>query len=129
MPKSYDDCIQWALSKYVKYFQHDIKQLLFTYPSDHQTKDGKPFWTLPKRPPTPLTFDMNDELSVQFVSTLAYLRANMFGLQTQKNWRSKEMREEIALKASGLPTKPWVPSEDKKQEINTEVANQEGSKA
>jgi len=29
-------------------------QLLYTYPLEAKTKDGKPFWKLPKRPPTPV---------------------------------------------------------------------------
>jgi len=50
-PKSFSDCVSWARKKFQKYFVNDIKQLLYTYPLDHKTKEGKLFWTMPKRPP------------------------------------------------------------------------------
>lgn len=75
---------------------NDINQLLFTYPLDHKTKDGKLFWTMPKRPPTRIEFDSANELHVAFVSTLAYLRANLFGLEVPKNWRDQEVRNQMA---------------------------------
>jgi len=62
-PQSFDDCIRYAVFKFFKYFRNDIKQLLFTYPLDRKTKDGEPFWKLPKRPPTSLEkFDPKDKL-------------------------------------------------------------------
>lgn len=33
---------------------------MHTYPLDAVTKEGKLFWTLPKRPPTPVEFNIND---------------------------------------------------------------------
>jgi hypothetical protein len=32
------------------------------YPLDKQTKEGRPFWSLPKRPPTPIEFDPKVEM-------------------------------------------------------------------
>jgi hypothetical protein len=51
VPANYEACVFWARRKFQKYFVNDIKQLLFTYPLDHKTKEGKLFWTMPKRPP------------------------------------------------------------------------------
>lgn len=91
-PKSYDECVRWARLKFQKYFHDDIRQLLYTYPVDHKTKEGKLFWTMPKRPPTPLVFDSTNALHATFVSTFAYLRAKMYGLQVPPEWRSEKMR-------------------------------------
>jgi len=43
--------------KYEKLFDWSIKQLLTAYPLDSQTKDGKLFWSAPKRPPKELKFE------------------------------------------------------------------------
>eukprot|EP01047_Picozoa_sp_COSAG01_P003775 COSAG01_NODE_116_length_25522_cov_187.094403_15_plen_111_part_00 len=53
------------------------QQLLHVYPLDAVTKDGQPFWRLPKRPPVPLEYDPNDELCVSFVAVAAALRAKV----------------------------------------------------
>lgn len=50
-PANFDDCISYAVKKFYKYYRNDIRQLLHTYPLDAKTKDGEPFWKLPKRPP------------------------------------------------------------------------------
>lgn len=53
-PKNFDDCIYSATMEFYQFYRNDIKQLLYTYPLDAKTKDGKPFWKLPKRPPVPI---------------------------------------------------------------------------
>lgn len=53
-PANFDDCIFTATRKFYQLYRNEIKQLLYTYPLDSKTKDGKPFWKLPKRPPTPI---------------------------------------------------------------------------
>ena len=53
-PTNFDDCIHIAIKKFYKYFRNDIMQLLYTYPLDAKTKNGDPFWKLPKRPPMPI---------------------------------------------------------------------------
>jgi hypothetical protein len=51
-PESFDDCIDEAVRKFYVYYRNNVKQLLFTYPIDMKTKEGKSFWALPKRPPS-----------------------------------------------------------------------------
>jgi hypothetical protein len=53
LPKSFDDCIQLARVKFQKYFHDSILQLIHVYPLDKMNEDGRLFWTLPKRAPTP----------------------------------------------------------------------------
>lgn len=76
-PKSFSDCITYAVRKFYKYFRNDIKQLMYTYPLDSKTKDGEPFWKSPKRPPTEVAFDKNNPLHRDFVAALSVLRAKM----------------------------------------------------
>jgi hypothetical protein len=72
------DCVEYARIRFEKLFNHDILQLLHVYPLDSVTKDGNPFWTLPKKPPQPIAFDKNSELHCTFINSLASLRAKMF---------------------------------------------------
>jgi hypothetical protein len=53
-PKTFEDCLVFALMKFYKYFRNDPLQLLHTYPADLLMKNGTPFWKLPKRRPTPI---------------------------------------------------------------------------
>ena len=61
--------------KFNKYFVNDIQQLLYTYPLDQKTKEGNLFWTMPKRPPMNIQYNPKDTLHINFISTLAFLRA------------------------------------------------------
>ena len=51
-PESFDDCIAESVRKFYVCFRNNVRQLLFTYPVDLKTKEGKLFWSLPKRPPS-----------------------------------------------------------------------------
>ncbi|CAD8078852.1 unnamed protein product [Paramecium sonneborni] len=123
-PTSFQDCIKWARGKFQKYFVNDIKQLMYTYPEDAKTKDGNLFWTMPKRPPKPIQFDPENEIHQQFVSTFAFLRAKMFGLQTDKDWRTKTYRQQVAKEANLITFPEWQPSEEKKKSISDKVKEQ-----
>ena len=90
-PKSFDDCLYYAILKFYKYYRNDILQLLYTYPLDAKTKNGEPFWRLPKRPPTPIMkFDSFDELHCTFVATLAVLMAKTYAIPYPTNFRTEK---------------------------------------
>lgn len=99
-PKEFKDCIDYAVRKFYKYYRNDIKQLIYTYPLDSKTKDGEPFWKLPKRPPTEYSFDPTNPLHRDFVSALAMLRAKIYKIGYPKNCRSEEEKKKIAEMAS-----------------------------
>jgi len=50
-PTDFQMCIDKARHAFQEYFFNNIKQLMHVYPLDKKDKDGKPFWSLPKRPP------------------------------------------------------------------------------
>ena len=97
------------------YFSHNINQLLYTYPLTHTTKDGLPFWTLPKRPPTPLNFDLNNDLHVQFVSSFACLWANIWKIAIKlENIRDMKTRRKMMDYLSDYVPSKFVPDDKKK---------------
>eukprot|EP01046_Picozoa_sp_COSAG06_P022250 COSAG06_NODE_1714_length_8624_cov_12.847977_1_plen_2251_part_00 len=79
-PRSWEDCVAFGRKRFQAFFHNAPRQLLHVYPTTAVTKDGKPFWTLPKRPPTPLDFDPEDPLCASFVVAAAALRAVEFGI-------------------------------------------------
>lgn len=80
-PRSVDDCIVWARHAFEDLFANRIKQLLHNFPLDRVSTTGTPFWSGAKKPPTALAFDPNDPLHVEFVQSVANLRAAVFGLE------------------------------------------------
>ncbi|CAH8590429.1 unnamed protein product [Dicrocoelium dendriticum] len=61
-PVDWVGCVQLARTKFERYFNHKAKQLLHAFPPDTKLADGSPFWQLPKRQPTPLSFRSSDPL-------------------------------------------------------------------
>ncbi|QSL66802.1 hypothetical protein MERGE_001189 [Pneumocystis wakefieldiae] len=80
-PLTFEECIVWARLEFEKKFNNDIQQLLFNFPRDSITSNGMPFWSGPKRVPTPLIFDINDEQHLAFIIAGANLHAFNYGLK------------------------------------------------
>ena len=49
----------------------------------------------------------------------------MFGIAFPEQWRDLKNRSEAALMAAEVVVKPWVPSEEKKSSITSEVSKNE----
>jgi len=93
-PLNFNQCIEYARLKFEKLFNHDIKQLLHVYPLDVKTKEGTLFWSLPKRPPSPIDFDKEDLLQCSFITSLACLFAQMFYVELPtKTPRTNEFKK------------------------------------
>ena len=128
LPKSFDDCLQWARNKFEKLFSHDIKQLLYTYPLDFRTENGNLFWSLPKRPPQPLDFDPNNSCIAAFITSCACLRAAVCGIPRPKNPRTPQTQSQLSKLASLIKPKEYKISDKKAQELkdqNNKAANNE----
>lgn len=50
--------------------------MLALYPKDSNDSHGQPYWSGPKRAPTPFDFDANDEMHLSFVVSCANLIAS-----------------------------------------------------
>lgn len=75
-PADWSSCIRIGRLKFEKYFNHKAQHLLNAFPLDTTLSDGSPFWQSPKRPPTPLVFDPQNQLHLQFVIATAHLYAD-----------------------------------------------------
>jgi len=62
-------------------FSNSIKQLLHTFPLDKTTTTGQPFWSGPKKPPTPIDFDLDHPTHMTFVTAAAIQRAKIYGVE------------------------------------------------
>jgi ubiquitin-activating enzyme E1 len=120
-PVSFEDCIKYARHKFQKYYVNDIRQLLYTYPLDAKTKEGNPFWSLPKRPPTEVKFDAKNTLHQNFICALAALRARVFNIPLPQDLRSAAMKVKYAEEAAKINVPDFVPSSDKAKQIAAEI--------
>jgi ubiquitin-activating enzyme E1 len=65
-------------------FDHGIRDLLYTFPEDHKTSTGAPFWSGPKRAPTPIKLDLDDKIHLMFVHATVNLIAVSVGKKPKK---------------------------------------------
>ncbi|RAH74005.1 E1 ubiquitin-activating protein ubaA [Aspergillus aculeatinus CBS 121060] len=80
-PLTFDDCIVWARQQFEAQYNNAIQQLLFNFPKDSKTSTGQPFWSGPKRAPTPLKFDSTNPTHLSFVIAGANLHAFNYGIK------------------------------------------------
>ena len=126
-PKTFEECLERARRKFQSYFVNKILQLLHVYTLDSMTKEDRPFWSLPKRAPHAIEFDPYDELHASFIASYACLFANLHKLNIASsaakfldktmNPRSKESKLKMALYASSIEVKDFVPDDQKAAEI------------
>lgn len=114
IPKTFDDCIVMARNKFQKLYHNDILQLIHVYPLDHtDSATGRPFWSLPKRPPKEQIFDPTNAIHRNFIASFACLKANMYGLKLPNDPRSEETKNQIAKQAAKIEVKPFEPDDSK----------------
>ncbi len=73
------------------------------FPEDAKDKDGQPFWSGPKRYPSPQSFDSSDPLHVKFVVAAANLIAYTIGVPQSRH------TEDIASLAASIEVPTYVP--------------------
>lgn len=84
-PANFEDCVTWARLQFQATFVNNIKQLLHNYPLDKKTSSGTPFWSGAKKPPVPVEFDVDDPMHMEFVVSVASMRATVYGLNTPED--------------------------------------------
>lgn len=101
---------------------NDIKQLLHVYPLDKLTKEGRPFWSLPKRPPHAVEFDPETPLHQNLIASLSCLLATLFGINIPfEKPRSQEAKYTMAQQASQFEVPEFVPNDQKASQIESQV--------
>ena len=105
-PASFSDCLCYARLQFEDIFCNKIKQLLHNFPADKMIAGpggvAAPFWQPPKKPaPRPLDFDVHDELHFEFVTTVAKLWAQRYGLPVAEPSVAKisELLQKVAVPA------------------------------
>jgi ubiquitin-activating enzyme E1 len=128
-PRNLEDCIVWARLKFEEFFNNNIQQLLYNFPLDMVTSTGAPFWSGPKRAPTPLKYDPNDSVHLEFVMAAANLRAQNFGIASSRDLNifkgvsSNVMVPEFSPKKVKINTDPNA--DDKKDNKQEEFVDDE----
>ncbi|KAL2098219.1 hypothetical protein ACEWY4_007426 [Coilia grayii] len=79
-PLQWEHCVSLARLKFDKYFKRKALQLLHSFPLDTRLKDGSLFWQSPKRPPSPIEFDVSDPLHASFIVSTARLYAGIYNI-------------------------------------------------
>ena len=131
-PTDFKTCIRWARVRFNEYFVNAIKQLLHAYPLDHTTKDGKPFWSLPKRAPEALSYDSENELHAKFIASAACLRATLFNIEIPfKAPREKDSINKMAQIANEFneEMEEFRPDKSTADAIKAEVDEEESKKS
>ncbi|KAJ5106751.1 Ubiquitin-activating enzyme [Penicillium angulare] len=97
-PLTFDDCIVWARQQFEAQYNNAIQQLLYNFPKDSKTSSGQPFWSGPKRAPSPLKFDSSNPTHIGFVIAGANLHAFNYGIKnpvTDKSYYQKVVDDMI----------------------------------
>jgi len=114
-PDNFNDCVAWARLTWQELFHNQIAQLLHNFPPDQITSTGSPFWSGPKKCPTILNFDMEDQMHFDFVEAAANLRAEVYGIKGTKD------KEEI----KGILKQVVVPAFEPKSGVTIAVTDAE----
>ncbi|KAI0462387.1 E1 ubiquitin-activating protein [Komagataella kurtzmanii] len=110
-PYTFEDCIKWARLQFETKFNHEIQQLLYNFPKDSVTSTGAPFWSGPKRAPTPLEFDIDNEDHFNLVVGGANLLAFIYGLKGDQGEPDKAHYKAVL---DTLKIEPFKPRSDVK---------------
>lgn len=94
-------CVQEARNIFDSNYDHSIRDLKALFPDDHKDSSGQPFWSGPKRSPTPVTFDVNDASHVDFVYNCANLIFANLGMPSISV-------DEVKNVCASLPAQPYV---------------------
>jgi ubiquitin-activating enzyme E1 len=120
-PTTFDECVQLGRVKWEKFFAHSPSDLLHAFPLDHKDpKDGKMFWSSPKRPPRVLAWDSSDTLNLLFVRAYANLLAFNYGVE-----QCADLARMVAV-ADAAVVPAWTP---KSKKIDTDETKTKSSEA
>lgn len=121
---SFQSCVKLAKETFNAYYDHSIRDLLSIFPKDHKDKDGQPFWSGPKRAPSPISFDGSDAMHIGFLMTYSNLIANALSIPSMNDEAAFAELAKNTKVADYVPKKIEVklPEEEKNNNQAAEVA-------
>lgn len=76
LAQNFNECINYCVQKYLKFFKYNIEMVLEMYPKDKIDKvTGEKFWSGNKRLPHPLSLDINNDKCFEFIKSFSLLLA------------------------------------------------------
>jgi ubiquitin-activating enzyme E1 len=82
---SFEELVRFARMRFQYYYHDDIKQLLHIFPEDYVDKEGRAFWSGPKRAPRAIVFSVEEQLHVLYVYSYACLLAHILVIPLVKD--------------------------------------------
>ncbi|XP_053932901.1 ubiquitin-like modifier-activating enzyme 7 isoform X2 [Cuculus canorus] len=74
-PRDWQDCVCWAHRHWQSRYHNAIVQLLHTFPLEHESSPGVPFWAGDRSCPHPLTFNPDNDTHLDYILAAAHLFA------------------------------------------------------
>eukprot|EP00041_Stephanoeca_diplocostata_P036480 m.1334633 g.1334633 ORF g.1334633 m.1334633 type:complete len:1101 (-) comp24875_c1_seq8:1780-5082(-) len=121
-PTTFAQCVGLARHKFEKYFNHKARHLLNAFAPDLTMPDGSLFWASPKRQPTPLEFDAENAMHLDFIASAARLFAECYGVVVEP--RALDKANLIAL-LQDVPVPSFVPKASKAVETDESVTKEQ----
>ena len=107
---------EFAIKNYTTCFDHNIQQLLISFPPDYKNKDGSDFWVGSKRLPHPIRFNTDIDLCLTYVTSFVHILAHSLGISLAEEQLSPENIKKIC---STIKIPEFVKS-DKKIDLDEE---------
>eukprot|EP00753_Platysulcus_tardus_P002769 PLAT11883.1.p2 GENE.PLAT11883.1~~PLAT11883.1.p2 ORF type:complete len:1075 (+),score=593.60 PLAT11883.1:102-3227(+) len=103
---TFESCVAVARLQFQELFHDALLQLLHNFPKDHVTESGAPFWSGPKRAPTPQVFSLDNADHAAFIIHAAALYASNFGIDIPDGADKPGYYTDIL---AGIDVAPFVP--------------------
>ena len=94
----FDKVIEFAVKKYTDNFDWRIQQLLYNFPPNYKTEEGKLFWSGSKKLPHNIPYDPNNDLCFLFVKRYSTIISRALGLNVKADKLSDEYIRKISSK-------------------------------
>jgi len=102
-------CAEWAVDMFIDNYCNNIKQLLTTFPSDHEITPGVKFWSGGKRCPKPIEFDIMNTTHMDYIEATTILLARISGYMNNLS------RDMIKSMIKSYVPKPYIPKVTEEQ--------------
>ena len=93
MPHTFSDCIKFSINRFYEKYNHQIKNLLNSYPENAITSSGAYFWSEGKVCPRVIDLDLKNKLISEYIYHCSMLFAEMFNIEVTLDYETCLMNE------------------------------------